>query len=374
MRCVDRVLVVGGGISGMSLAICLQQTGIAADIVEINSTWGTYGAGISLTGPSLRALKRLGVLDRVEREGFCSDGAKFCDRSGKIIFATPTVRSLGDDIPNSGGIMRPVLHAILVEATRSRGVDVRLGLTVEQLQRGARGVEVTFSDGSQAIYDLVVGADGVSSHVRTMIFPEAAGPKFTGQGCWRAVAPRPPEIDRTHLFLGGPVKAGFNPVSQTEMYMFVLQHVPDNPRVPETDLHKTLGPLLKDFGGAVAEVRDHLGPHSCIVYRPLEKLLLPPPWYSGRVVLIGDAVHATTPHLAAGAGIGMEDAIVLAEVLSDETSIDDALSRFMTRRFERCRLVVENSALLGDLEMQAAPIEQQTAVSRQSAAEFALPY
>ena len=211
MRCVDRVLVVGGGISGMSLAICLQQTGIAADIVEINSTWGTYRAGISLTGPSLRALKRLGVLDRVEREGFCSDGAKFCDRSGKIIFATPTVRSLGDDIPNSGGIMRPVLHAILVEATRSRGVDVRLGLTVEQLQRGARGVGVTFSDGSQAIYDLVVGADGVSSHVRTIIFPrppdqnsqvKAAGAR------WRRDHPR---LIVTHLFLGGPVKAGFNP-------------------------------------------------------------------------------------------------------------------------------------------------------------------
>ena len=130
----------------------------------------------------------------------------------------------------------------------------------------------------------------------------------------------------------------------------------------------------KNSAVPVADVRDHLGPHSCIVYRPLEKLLLPPPWYSGRIVLIGDAAHATTPHLAAGAGIGMEDAIVLAEVLSDETSIDHALSRFMTRRFERCRLVVENSALLGDLEMQAAPIEQQTAISRQSAAAFALPY
>ena len=188
------------------------------------------------------------------------------------------------------------------------------------------------------------------------------------------MAPRPPGIDRTHVILGGPVKAGFNPVSQSEMYMFVLQHVPDNPRVPQTDLHRTLAPLLEGFGGAIADVRDGLGPHSRIVYRPLEKLLLPAPWYSGRIVLIGDAAHATTPHLAAGAGIGMEDAIVLAEVLGDATSVEQALSRFMARRFERCRLVVENSALLGDLEMQAAPIEQQTAVSRQSAEALALPY
>ena len=149
MRCVDRVLVVGGGISGMSLAICLRQAGIAADIVEINSTWGTYGAGISLTGPSLRALKRLGVLDRVEREGFCSDGAKFCDRSGKIIFATPTVRSLGDDIPNSGGIMRPVLHAILVEATRLHAASMCVwpnGREVAKRRPRRRG---DLSDGSR---------------------------------------------------------------------------------------------------------------------------------------------------------------------------------------------------------------------------------
>src|SRR5262245_44300760 len=374
MSCVERVLIVGGGVSAMSLAICLRQAGIATDIAEINSTWGTYGAGISLTGPALRALKRLGVLDRVAREGFCSDGARFCDRSGKVVFATPTVRSLGDDIPNSGGIMRPVLHAILAQATRALGTDVRLGLTVNGLQNAARGVVVACSDGSQATYDLVVVADGIGSAVRAMIFPDAAAPKFTGQGCWRAVAPRPPAIDRTHLFLGGPVKVGFNPVSQSEMYMFVLQHVPDNPRMPEHELHHMLASLLEGFGGPVADVRDQLGSHSRIVYRPLEKLLLPPPWYCGRVALIGDAAHATTPHLAAGAGIGMEDAIVLTEALTEHASVEQVLSRFMTRRFDRCRLVVENSALIGELEMQAAPIDQQTAVSRETAAALALPY
>jgi 2-polyprenyl-6-methoxyphenol hydroxylase-like FAD-dependent oxidoreductase len=374
MPCVARVLIVGGGISGMSLAICLRQANIVADIAEANATWGTYGAGISLTGPSLRALKKLGVLDRVEREGFCSDGAKFCDSAGNVVFATPTMRMLGEDIPNSGGIMRPVLHAILADTTRASGAGVHLGLTVRNLRNTEKGVDVNFSDGSRATYDLVVGADGINSSVRAMIFPSAASPRFTGQGCWRAVAPRPPEVDRTHLFLGGRVKAGVNPVSQTEMYMFVLQHVPDNPRLPDVDLHELLAPLLLDFGGIIAGVRNQLGPQSRIVYRPLEKLLLPPPWHVGRILLIGDAAHATTPHLASGAGIGMEDAIVLAEILDEETQVETALARFITRRFERCRLVVENSALLGDLEMHEAPIERQTAVSRESAAALALAY
>jgi 2-polyprenyl-6-methoxyphenol hydroxylase-like FAD-dependent oxidoreductase len=374
MSCVERVLVVGGGTSGMALAICLRQAGIAADIVEINSAWGTYGAGISLTGPALRALNRLGVLERVAREGFCSDISRFCNASGKPLFATPAARSLGPDIPNSGAILRPVLHAILSDATLACGTNVRLGLTVNDLRSGARGVDVTFSDGTRVNYDLVVGADGIGSPVRTMIFPDAPTPTFTGQGCWRADAPRPPEIDGPHLFLGGPVKAGVNPVSQSEMYMFVLQHVPDNPRMRDTDLHEPLAALLAGFDGPIGAVRDGLGPGSRVVYRPLEKLLLAPPWYAGRIVLIGDAAHATTPHLASGAGIGLEDAIVLAELLIESTSVEQALPRFMTRRFERCRLVVENSAQIGELEMQAAPIEQQAALSRQSAEALALPY
>ena len=323
--------------------------------------------------PGVARLEASAVLNRVEREGFCSDGAKFCDRSGKVVFATPAERALGSDIPNSGAIMRPVLHAILREQTLASGAGVRLDTTVKALRSGATGVDATFSDGTQTTYDLVVGADGIGSHVRSMIFPDAPVPKFTGQGCWRAVAPRQPEIDGPHLFLGGTVKAGLNPVSQAEMYMFVLQHVPDNPRLPDSNLHTMLALLLAEFGGAVARVRDELGPHSRIVYRPLETLLLPPPWYDGRIVLIGDAAHATTPHLASGAAIGFEDAIVLAEELVAAERVEEALSNFMDRRFERCRLVVENSAMLGELEMKAAPIEQQAALSRQSAASLALP-
>jgi 2-polyprenyl-6-methoxyphenol hydroxylase-like FAD-dependent oxidoreductase len=101
---------------------------------------------------------------------------------------------------------------------------------------------------------------------------------------------------------------------------------------------------------------------------------LPAPWYKDRCVLIGDAAHATTPHLASGAAIGVEDAIVLAEELGVNQGIDAALARFMTRRFERCRLVVENSARLGELEMAAAPVEQQTALSWESSVALAQPF
>lgn len=374
VKAVRRVLIVGGGITGMSLAICLQRAGVATELVELNANWGTYGAGISLTGPGLRAFKVLGVLEKIKSLGFCSEGTKFCDKAGNVIFANPSVRLLGDDIPNSGAIMRPVLHKILSEATLSSGAVVRLGRTVSSFRSEQNGVTARFDDGSVGNYDLLVGADGIYSSIRRQLFPHAPEPQFTGQGCWRSVAQRPPGIDGPHVFLGGRVKVGVNPVSNEEMYMFVLQHVPENPRVLQEDLHIPLAKLISEFGGVIGRVRTQLGSHSRIVYRPLEKLLLASPWYRDRVVLIGDAAHATTPHLASGAAIGVEDAIVLAQSVTTHPSIGDALSEFMRRRFERCKLVVENSALLGELEMKAAPPDSQTLVSRNSAAALAVPF
>ena len=86
-------------------------------------------------------------------------------------------------------------------------------------------------------------------------------------------------------------------------------------------------------------------------YRPLEWLLLPAPWHSGRAVLIGDAVHATTPHMASGAGMAAEDGLVLAEEIARHDDVDEALAAFNERRFERARLVVENSVRIGEIEM-----------------------
>ena len=110
---------------------------------------------------------------------------------------------------------------------------------------------------------------------------------------------------------------------------------------------------MAGYGGFVPEIRATVRTTNAasINYRPLEVVLQPAPWYRGRVVLIGDAVHATTPHLASGAGMAIEDAIVLTEEIQSQPGLEQALGNFMSRRFERCRLVVENSVQLGQIEM-----------------------
>jgi 2-polyprenyl-6-methoxyphenol hydroxylase-like FAD-dependent oxidoreductase len=109
--------------------------------------------------------------------------------------------------------------------------------------------------------------------------------------------------------------------------------------------------LLQDFGGHIGEVRETITDPSRIVYRPVESMIMPKPWHKGRVVLIGDAVHTAPPQLASGAAVAIEDAIVLAEMLSSGIgAVADILTRFVDRRFERCRIVVENSYQLGEWE------------------------
>jgi len=110
-----------------------------------------------------------------------------------------------------------------------------------------------------------------------------------------------------------------------------------------------------------------------INYRPLEAVLLPDPWFRGRVILIGDAVHATTPHLASGAGMAIEDGLVLAEELARDSDIDAALPRFMRRRYERGKLVVENSLRLGEIEMSHGSPTEHSRLMLAAAAALAQP-
>jgi 2-polyprenyl-6-methoxyphenol hydroxylase-like FAD-dependent oxidoreductase len=202
----------------------------------------------------------------------------------------------------------------------------------------------------------MIGADGIYSQTRATLFPGAEQPTFTGQMSWRVVAPHPPGLDRTEFFFGHSNIGGINPCSQHEVYAFILNPAPQADRIPDVDQPEYLKNLIKDFGGSMAAIRDGIGPHSSIVQRPFEYCLQPAPWHVGRIILIGDAAHATTPHLASGAGIAVEDGLVLAEELNRcGGDIDAGLQAFTQRRFERCRYVVETSVAIGKRQLEDAP-------------------
>lgn len=369
----QRVLIIGGGFSGMAAAIELRKAGHAVDLVEIDADWRSYGAGISLGGATMRAFRQLGVLDAFLQQGAASDGVQLFLPDGTPIGVLPTPRLAGPDVPGNGGILRPVLARILADATRASGANVRLGCTFNELIEHPNEVEVGFTDGQRQRYDLVIGADGLYSKVRKALFPQAPAPRYTGQAVWRAVLPRPPEVQSTMMWMGR-VKPGLNPISASHMYLFLTENRPDNQHVaPETFVDHLRG-LLDGFSAPLLrQVRDGINADASIVFRPLEGLLLPRPWHRGRVVLIGDAVHATTPHLASGACIGIEDALVLANELELAANVDDALDAFEARRWDRCRMVVENSFRLGQIEIEGGSKDEHGQIMRDSLMALAQP-
>ncbi|GJI87598.1 hypothetical protein RugamoR1_07610 [Rugamonas sp. R1(2021)] len=356
----------------MSAAIAFRSAGAEVELIDLDPEWRVYGAGITITGPTLRAFKSLGILDEVVARGYTAEGLNVCDVDGVVRHQVATPRLDDGAVPGAGGILRPALHQILSARTLALGVKVTLGVTLEAIEHTDGAAEVRFSDGRTGSYALVVGADGLFSRVRELIFPQAPRPRFTGQACWRLMMERPPEIDRRHFYLGGPVKIGLNPVSPEEMYMFLLHPSEQKLRFDEGELHVHLARLMDGYGGILARIRAGLTERSRIVYRPLEGILVPRPWYRGRAVLIGDAAHATTPQLASGAGLAVEDALVLQWECCAAGDIGVGLERFMERRFERCRMVVENSLELGRLEVARAPVAVHTALLEQSLAALNL--
>jgi 2-polyprenyl-6-methoxyphenol hydroxylase-like FAD-dependent oxidoreductase len=359
---VQRVLILGGGIAGTSLAIELQRKGIAAHIAEKEPVWGAKGTGITLMGPALRALKTLGVLEECLPEGYGVSEMKIFTAGGDYLQTVPLHGLLGTGYPAIGGMMRPALHRVLSDTAIREGATVRVGVSLAGLDQRPGGVDVQFTDGSRDSYDLVVGADGWRSSVRRLLLGEAAPePRFLGQSVWRALVERPPEVTGLFMFYGPQHKTGFTPLTPERMYVFLVEPAAERVRHDPSAGPQRMRELLADFGGLVADVRETIRHPEQVDCRPLDALILPPPWYRDRVLLIGDAAHATTPQLAMGGAIAMEDAIVLADVLEREASLEDALATFMARRFDRCRMVVENSVQLAEWEKNAAAHADESA-------------
>ncbi len=350
MPLVKKVLVVGGGISGMTLATALHGAGIAAEIVELNPTWSVIGYGISVQGATLRALNTIGVLDRCVNAGFGYSTLVACDANGNVTGTVELPRLLGGTYPECVGMMRPLLHDILHDALAAAKVPVRLGTTVASLEQRPGAVDVEFTDGTSGSYDLVVGADGINSKIRETLFGGEIKPHDMGQMVWRAMVPRPAQIRGRYMFYGPRNKCGMNPVSDREMYVFLVESAPEQRRIADEDQPARLRELLAGFGGVVAEARECITRADRVMRRPLGSLLLKQPWYRGRVLLVGDAAHSPTPQMASGAGMAIEDTIVLSELLRQDAPIDTLLERFMARRYERCRMVVEASQQLSEWE------------------------
>ena len=340
MNALD-ILVIGGGIGGLTSAIALGNAGHTVTVIERDPTWSVYGVGIIQQSNVLRAAQQLGILEGYLAAGVGFDAVEIFTPGGQKVARIPGHR-VAEGLPANLGIGRPALHKLLGDAARRSGAQIRLGMTAETINDTGDAVAVRFSDGSTGTYDIVVGADGVYSTTRQAILPDAEKPAFTGQAVWRYNFPRPADLDALQVY-NGPTGVGLVPISAALMYMYVTTPEPENPHYPVDGIAATMRAKLAGTAPAIMALAEQITLDEGVVYRPLEGMLLRGPWHKGRIVLVGDAVHATTPHLGQGAGMAIEDSIVLADEIAKAVTTEDAFTAYRARRFERCRFIVEKS-------------------------------
>jgi 2-polyprenyl-6-methoxyphenol hydroxylase-like FAD-dependent oxidoreductase len=355
-----RVLLIGGGIGGLSTTLALRAQGHDVDVVERDPAWGVYGVGIIQPGNALRALAALGLADACVEAGHRIVGDRTWLADGVTPVAAHEWPAMIEGLPPGNGLTRPKLHEILTSRTVASGADVRTGVTFTEMTQGDEWVDVDFSDGESRRYALVVGADGMHSKVREHVFGPNLKPRFTGQVCWRYNLPRVAGLEEIWMWFGADGSAGFVPLSDELMYLLTIETPMEglDAAIERDGAAAVYRRRLEAFDGPVADVRDLITDDEAVVLRRIENILVPAPWYRGRILLIGDAAHGVTPHCGQGAAQAIEDGIVLAEELARDWSVDDALEGFMARRYERCREIVEGSELVGKWEQDhSLPID-----------------
>ncbi len=357
------ILIIGGGIGGLSAAIALRQAGFGVRVVERASDMhaSVHGVGIIQPVNALRALDAIGCAEACMESGYSTRAwGKVLDAEGNHVRDIPGATIPGEDLPPMNGVTRPRLHEILTAKAREVGASITYGTTFTEIIEEGDKVRVPLSDGSEAVADIVVGADGAYSKVRRLVIGDEPQPTYNGQSAFRVNIPRQvpgeQEIDRIILQHGPNGMAGFVPIGPELAYMFFNSSWPEGTRLPQAEMADILREKLEGFGGLTGAVRDHhIDDPDGIVFRPIDWMIAPPPWHKGRVVLLGDAVHAFLPHLGQGAAQAIEDGVVLTDCLAGAETPEDAFVAYTERRFERCRIVIQCCVDIGEWEKGRLP-------------------
>jgi len=347
-----RVLIVGGGIAGLSLNLALRDSPWHVDLVERDTGQNRSGAGLAVQPNAMRALRRLGASAAVERAGAVIDRFGYRDQRGARLCDI----DLGDVWSEVGpfiGITRGALH----NALRAGPDRCRFGTSVTSVTQQDGRVSVSFDDATAAEYDLVVGADGVNSDVRRLAVGGPA-PAYGGQMAWRSLAPvSPGSLDGVQFWLGAGRFFGLCPAGEGTTYGFGNLTCP---RLHEPTAGR-IGRLRERFAGFGAPVQEYLAavPRDADIHCSPIEWLPGTAWYSGRVALIGDAAHAMSPMMGQGGCMAIEDALVLADELGRAPDIPAALAAYAQRRRPRVDWVREQSQALTELVQLPARIRDR---------------
>jgi 2-polyprenyl-6-methoxyphenol hydroxylase-like FAD-dependent oxidoreductase len=340
---IGNVLIVGGGLAGLTLAAALERHGLRAELVERNPDWRALGAGLLVQANGMRVLRGLGMDQAVREAGTVVRRWLLVGQEGEILSETD-LEELWGEVGPCVGIARASLQQVLVRGAAA--TPYRLGTSVTSLVEDDRRVSVTFTDGSTGDYDLVVGADGIHSVVRDLTMGKVV-PTFAGQIVWRSLAPmRLPGTPSVQFWLGDGCFFGMCPAGDGRTYGFGNTAHQRHHDPVEGRLGRLRGRFAA-FGPGVKGYLSRLESDEQIHCSPIE-WVEQERWHTGRVVLIGDAAHASSPMMGQGGCMAMEDAWVLAEVLRAAPTVQSALAGYTQRRRPRVDWVQRESRAVAE--------------------------
>jgi 2-polyprenyl-6-methoxyphenol hydroxylase-like FAD-dependent oxidoreductase len=369
---IRRILVVGGGVGGLTAATSFARRGVEVVLIERRPAFDIPGVGLGQPANALRVYDALGVLDQVLATGFSYDRMWLFDAQRQPIVEHKFL--MGDArVPAFCALSRLQLHEVLLGAAERAGVKVRLGTTADEIHNNGDQVAVRFPTGEHDSFDLLAGFDGIRSSTRLHVSGTAFSPRPSGFGAWRVQAPRPDDVRGMEFLQGIGSKTGAMPLSNNIMYLFHIRPEAPGASFEGQDQVTLFRERLAQYGGYVPAISASLTSESDIVYSPIEPLLLPWPWFRKRVVLGGDAAHTFAPHLTQGAAMAAEDGWVLArEVMNNDVSLENRLMRYSMKRYPRCAFVYTFSGqwLLDEQSVRTADdMEAARAELKQNASE-----
>jgi FAD-dependent urate hydroxylase len=324
----DRILIVGAGLAGLSLARALRQAGLVPQVIERGASWEVAGTGMYLPANGIRALRALDLEAAVAARAAPIPHQRLLDHRGHLL-ADIDLQQLWGSVGPCLALPRTELHQILRE-----GVPVQLGRTIRSLENLDGPVQVGFDDGSGGDFDLVVGADGLRSAIRRLAV-DPRPPVPVGQHSWRFLAACPPQVTTWTVMLGRHTSFLTVPVGQDLVYCYA-DLTTDSLTGDDLD-GDPIGRLRQRFAGFAAPVPqllEQLQDPTRIHVAPIEQVA-EERWGRGAVVLVGDAAHGMSPNMAEGASLAFEDAVVLAASLRGAATVREALAAFVARRSPR---------------------------------------
>lgn len=347
-------LIIGGGVGGLCTAIALRRIGIEATVYERAEMLGDVGAGLVIAANAIRALRRLGLADQAIAAGSLMTRTQIRTHDGQILAETDMRNYETQFGAPSIAIHRAALHKVLLEALPEGAV--RLGAACTRVEQNKNGVVAHFADGSTAQADCLIGADGVRSVVRQQLFPSVEL-RYSGYTAWRGAVISQDEVALgiTSETWGRGYRFGIVRMDAERIYWFATANTKQGVVYKPAE-QKEL--LLQIFGGWHQPIRHLLSatPAEVILHNDIADFAPLKQWSVGRITLLGDAAHATTPNMGQGACMAIESADVLAQCLGQTDDIAAAFHTYETRRQPRTAFITNQSWQIGRMAQLENPL------------------